>query len=97
MAVVKRVGVVSVGKVMGGIYALIGLIGGAIFSLVSLLGIATSGAQESLMAGLFGIGAIVVLPILYGIVGFIGGILFGAAYNLIGSTIGGIEVDIESD
>jgi len=50
-----------------------------------------------MVEGLFGIGAIVIVPIFYGAIGFIGGIISAAIYNLIGSTIGGIEVEIVSD
>ncbi|MGH9839465.1 MAG: hypothetical protein ACREEM_11850 [Blastocatellia bacterium] len=96
MAVVKRVGVLSVGKIMGILYALVGLILGALFSLLSLAGAAfgsTSG-QENVLAMLFGVGAVVILPLFYGAIGFIGGIIFASLYNLVASYTGGIEVEI---
>jgi hypothetical protein len=97
MAVVRRVGIFSVGKVMGVLYALMGLVIGGVFSLLSLLGAAARGLDGGIAAGLFGAGAIVVVPLFYGAIGFIAGIIFAALYNMIGSTVGGIEVEIVSD
>jgi hypothetical protein len=96
--IVKRVGVMSAGKVMGVLYAGLGLIGGAFFSLVSLLGasIPSDPGRPNPGAGLlvFGAAAIIVFPIIYGILGFIGGIISGAIYNLAASVVGGIELDV---
>lgn len=91
----RRVGVLSVGMVMGTLYALIGLVGGAFFTLVSLVGMAAQvpGGGDTVI---FGISAIIVLPILYGVMGFIGGIIVGALYNLVAGLIGGIEMHFES-
>jgi outer membrane lipoprotein SlyB len=42
-----------------------------------------------------GIAMIIFLPIIYGIVGFIGGVLGAAIYNMISNWIGGFEVEVE--
>ena len=97
MSVVKRVGIFSVGKVLGAVYALVGLIAGGVISLISLAGAAASGSREGIAGAFFGVGAIVIVPPLYGAVGFIGGIIVAAFYNLIASLIGGIEVEIVTD
>jgi hypothetical protein len=96
MSVVKRVGVFSVGKVVGVLYALVGLIAGGVISMISLLGAAASGSHEGLPGAIFGVGAIVIIPLLYGATGLIGGIIMAALYNLIASMIGGVEVEITS-
>lgn len=103
--IVKRIGVLSLGKVLGTIYGTLGLIFGLIFSLVSLLGIAFgavmdqaggSGALMGTMFGaLFGLGAVVVLPILYGAMGFVLGLLVAAVYNFAARAIGGLELEVE--
>jgi hypothetical protein len=97
MAVVRRVKALSVGKVMGVLYAMVGLIIGAPFSLITLVGSisSVSSGQNNPFAALFGVGAVVFLPLLYGIFGFIGGIIMAALYNLVASIIGGIEVELE--
>jgi hypothetical protein len=52
------------------------------------------GGGDPAIALFFGVGAIVVLPILYGVAGFVGGILGAAIYNVIASIVGGIEFEI---
>src|SRR5690606_38113561 len=72
--VIRRVDPVSCAKLMGVCYALMGLLIGAFFSLLfaglgSAMG-ATEGMEASGLVGvIFGAGAIVALPIMYGIMG----------------------------
>lgn len=96
MAVVKRVKALSVGKVTGVLYALLGLIAGALFSLASLAGsvLGSASGQDNPFAILFGVGSIVLFPVFYGIAGFIGGIITAALYNLAASFVGGVEVEL---
>jgi hypothetical protein len=98
MAVVKRVGVISCGKVLGILYALLGLIAGGLISLFSMagaaIGAAEGGVDQGLAGMLFGVGAVVILPLFYGVIGFIGGIIMSAIYNLVASFTGGIEIEI---
>ena|SRR6266699_393174 len=93
--VVKSVGVFSSGKVMGSLYALLALIIGALFSLLSLVGASVAGQRQGGLALLFGVGAVVILPIFYGIAGFIGGIIGAALYNVVASVVGGIEIEMD--
>jgi hypothetical protein len=97
---VRRIGVFSLGKIMGLLYALLGLFLGAIFALMALFGAAFGsaiGGQEGADAvfGLFfGVGAVIFVPIFYGLIGFIGGLLTAAIYNLIASATGGLELEL---
>ena len=43
---------------------------------------------------LFGVAAIVVLPVLYAVIAFVMGVVVGGLYNLIAGKIGGIEVTL---
>lgn len=43
---------------------------------------------------LFGAGAIVVLPIFYGVLGFVFAGIGAAIYNLVAGWVGGIEIDM---
>jgi predicted histidine transporter YuiF (NhaC family) len=58
--VVRRVGVLSLNKVLGVLYALLGLIVGALFAIVSLsgaaVGAANSPASDAFVGLLFGLG-----------------------------------------
>ncbi len=101
---IKRIGALSAGKVTGALYALIGLIFGVIFALFSLLGIVigslASASFDSSTAALFsGVGvaiaSVIFLLVLYGILGFISGLISAFLYNVVAGLIGGIEVDVE--
>ena len=95
--VLNRIGVLSTGKILGILYAGLGLLIGGLFSLFSLLGAAVGASQDAggaFFAMVFGIGAVVILPIFYGVLGLIGGILTAALYNLAASVVGGIELEL---
>ena len=92
--IVKTVGVLSVGKVFGCLYALLGLIIGGLFSLLSLAGFAAGGGDAGPAALLFGVGGIIIFPVFYGVVGFIAGIITAALYNVVASIVGGIEIEL---
>ena len=71
-----------------------GLIGGIIFALASLIGTASE-AGLGMFGFVFGIGAIIFLPIIYGVLGFISGLIFTPIINLVLRIIHGIDLDIE--
>lgn len=95
--VIERIAPLSLAKVMGAIYAVIGFVVGALFTLLALVGAAAGGSSDSemaWMAPLFGIAAIVVFPILYGVIAFVMGLVVSGLYNLIAGRVGGIEVTL---
>ena len=101
--VVRRIGVWSAARLYGGLSAVMGLIFGAIVAIVALAG-GMAGAADAggpglpsgLLGAMFGVGAIVVLPIFYGVLGIIMGALTAALYNVFAGLFGGIELDIQS-
>jgi serine/threonine protein kinase len=94
--VIKRFEPLSVGKVAGILYAAMGLIVGVIVSLAATMsGLAGRGALGVLTGGLVGIGAILVLPIFYGVLGFIVAVIAAWLYNLAAGFVGGIEIDVQ--
>ena len=88
MKVLKRVGVVSAAKVTGVLAAIFGLILGIGFALVGG-GLGSLGVVPVWLVNLIG------FPIIYGLVGVIGGALYAALYNLVAGLIGGIEIELE--
>jgi hypothetical protein len=96
--IVKRIGVLSLGRIMGIMYGGIGLFFGAIFAIVSLAGAAIgAGMSESgnaWVGAFFGVGAVVLMPVLYGVLGFVGGLLSALVYNLAARFVGGLELDV---
>jgi hypothetical protein len=95
--VIRRVGPLSVAKISGVLYALMGLFIGGIFSLISVAGVAFApqGSNAGFPGMLFGVGAIVALPIFYGLLGFVMSLIAAGLYNLIAGWVGGIELDIQ--
>ena len=93
---ITRVGPLSVAKVAGLLYVGIGLIAGVFVSLFSLAGAAMgagAGNDNALFGALFGVGAIILLPIFYGCLGFIGTLIMAALFNVATGVVGGVEVD----
>jgi hypothetical protein len=93
--VIKSVGAVSCAKVAGALYALIGLIAGAFMSLIGLAGVFASSDGGGAIGALFGVGAIVLLPIVYGVFGFVTTFIAAALYNVIAGRVGGIEINVQ--
>ena len=97
--IVKRVQPVPLGKMLGILYAVFGLLFGLVFSLIGLASSAfTSGSHPQAFPGwslFFGVGAVVFLPIMYGLLGFLGGLLTAALYNVLAKMIGGIVIEVE--
>ena len=89
--VLKSVDAFSLAKVMGTLYAVLGFLFGLLFALLSLVGagLADSGAG-GLVALMFGVGGVIILPIIYGIIGFIAGLVVSTLYNIIAGMVGGV-------
>jgi hypothetical protein len=98
MTAIKRFDPMSVGKVSGLTYLVFGLIVGALFALMSLvgsgLGAAATGSNQPFLGVLFGVGAVIFFPVLYGIIGFLGGILGAVVYNVVAGWTGGIQLEL---
>lgn len=95
--VITRVSPLSVAKLAGMLYAILGLIFGAIVSLIALGGGIAANADEpgaGIMGAILGAGAVIVLPILYGCLGFVMMALMAALYNLTARIVGGVQIDV---
>ena len=95
MKEIKRIDPVSIGKIYGLSLAFFGLIIGGIISLTTMVAGASGafGSGLGLMSGVFGGAAVIAVPLFYGVMGFLVGIVGGAIYNVIASMIGGIKVE----
>ena len=91
--IIKRVEPTSVAKVVGVVDAAFGLIIGVIVALLSMLGGSAMGG--GFLGPSVGIGAIVIFPILYGLVGFIGAFIGAVIYNWAAGRVGGVQLDVE--
>ncbi len=72
-----------------------GLIVGAVVTLVSFIGVST-GQTPGIQGLLFGVGSFVLLPILYGVMGFIMMAVMAALFKLVAGWTGGIEMNFET-
>ena len=91
--VIKSVNVLKLGIFQGAMMAAFGLIAGLfMFMFSSMVG---SMGNHSGLGLLGGIGALIFLPIMYGIFGFIAGVISAFLYNLIAGVVGGIEIETE--
>ncbi len=91
---IKKIGVLSLGKIVGVLYAIMGLILGAFMTLASLT-IGSMAFHPGMGGMFFGAGAIIILPIFYGILGLITGIITALVFNAATGIIGGLEIEVE--
>ena len=84
---------------VGALDAIIGLIIGGVIAIASLMGTTLAPTEVSgsgsFFGTMFGVGAIIFIPICYGIIGFISGLLIAALYNILAGIVGGVEVDLQ--
>ena len=94
--IVRKFGVWSVARMYGTLLAVVGLIVGLMFALASLIGagIAKNSDLPAGMAAVFGVGAVVLLPIFYGVLGILMGAVGATLYNLFAGMVGGVEIDV---
>ena len=100
--VIRRIGVASAAKTVGVIYACIGVIVGiGVAIMATLVGAAGTMGPESgeqlpaWIAPVFGVGAIVVAPIFYGVIGVVLGAFVSAVYNLVAGITGGLIIEVD--
>lgn len=99
---IKRMGVFSCAKITAVVMAALGIIIGVIYALFFMIvggAMLAGGGRDTGAAGVSGvvIGLImlVVIPIFYGVMGFIMGAIGGVAYNVAAPSMGGLEVELE--
>ncbi len=97
MALVRRVGPASAFKVGVVLYGMLGFIVGLLVFLAALAGTQFFRGPETQIpftGAAMGIAALIVCPILYGLIGGIVAAIGAALYNLAAGWVGGLEVDI---
>jgi len=82
----KNISPLRAGIVLGTLYGFLGLIVVPIFILMTLFG---PGAHPG-----FAVAFLLLLPVLYAVMGFIGGIISAFLYNLIAGWTGGLEFEV---
>lgn len=90
----KRVAPLSAGKVLALVYGALGLLFIPFFLLMSVMTANLPTAQRGIFA-VVGTGFAILFPLFYAAMGFIGGVICAAIYNLVAGMVGGIEVEVE--
>jgi hypothetical protein len=100
---IKRVGVLSLAKIFCVIFLVIGLIVGVIYGLfimifgaaiMSQMGGDASGAAA--VGGVIGgLAAMVIMPLFYGVLGFVIGAIYALVFNAASGFLGGLELQVE--
>src|SRR5215203_5332273 len=100
---VKRVGVFSYAKITAVTMAAFGVILGVIYGLIFMVvggAMMAGGGRNSGTAGasslVIGLIMMVAIPVFYGVIGFIAGLIGGAIYNVASGFVGGIELELEN-
>lgn len=104
--IVKRIGAWSLAKISGLVYGGMGLIFAAIVGLLSLLGTVmvydvgvdqSWGAVGALFDKLPTVGAVLLMPLFYGLMGLVFGAITALIYNLMARLVGGLRLELESE
>lgn len=97
---IKRIRIFSAAKVLGFIYAIIGLIFGEITALLSSqFQLNMPHLSDEIMGvplhSALGLASLIVIPIVYGLLGVVSGALLAMIYNLTAGWFGGIEIEYQ--
>jgi hypothetical protein len=99
--VITRVGVASAVKIFAALYAGLGVVAGLMFAAFATVGMGIADQTPSgdgppaWLLPIFGVGAIVFFPILYGVLGAVFGAVTSALYNLFARLVGGLEIETQ--
>jgi len=94
MTVLKRISPSSAFKVGLVAYGIVGLVLGVICSLIAAAGVTFAPHARMPLLGRVGVFAVILCPIIYGIIGGVGAVIAAAIYDLAADWVGGLEVDI---
>lgn len=94
MATIKKINPKSASIMCLMINGAVGLLGGIIVSALVWSGVAPSAQEDPLF--IFGGWSVLLLPLSYGFIGYIAGLIFSLLFNLVASKTGGLIVEIES-
>ena len=90
----KRIGVLFLAKLQAMIMAVVGLLAGIIYSVGGFIYELSSSSLNWGTALAFG--ALIGMPLLFALFGFVAGATGAVIYNLIAKLINGIEVDLDA-
>ena len=100
---IKRVGVFSCAKMYAITLAAVGLVFGILYGLIFMIlggAMMAGGGRDAGMAGgstlVIGLVMMIAIPVFYGVIGFVGGIIGALVYNVAAGVVGGLELELEN-
>ncbi len=92
-----KIGVLSFAKIYTVIMAILGFFLGLFFALINIFlsSLNDLNSPELAIYTTFGLWGIIFFPIIYGIIGFIAGLVSALIYNLSAKFVGGIELEFD--
>jgi hypothetical protein len=96
LVIVRHIDPLSLAKILGLLYAILGFVFGAFLSLAALAG-AFGRGSDGILGVLMGLGAVLFLPLIYGALGLFGGLITALLYNLLSRVGGGVKLELVPD
>ena len=93
---IQKVGVGQLAKMLGILYFLMGFVFVALFAVFSRAWPGPGGAGMPGFGFATGFGAVIIMPLLYGVFGVVSGALSALLYNFVAGFLGGVEIDLEA-
>jgi hypothetical protein len=96
--VIRHIGVWSAARMYAAISGAAGLFFGLALAALSVVGAglaAPSDDAPAWLAPVFGMGAVVALPLFYAVMGLVVGAIGAVIYNLFAAIVGGLEIDLQ--
>jgi hypothetical protein len=90
----KRVSVLQAGKITGILYACLAVVF-IPFVMIAIMAQRMNPNHASGPFAFIGLGFAIFMPVIYGVMGFILGVISAAIYNLVASWVGGLEFEVE--
>ena len=93
--IIRRIGIRSLANIVAAVYVVFGFFAGAILTLVALSGSDPSGSSDAMAKAFLSPLAILVMPLLYVVLGYLGGAVVGWVFNQAAAAWGGLEIEVE--
>jgi len=92
---ITRISVLKLGITFAALYGILSLIMVPFFLIVTLFDSGHSADNPHAHPAAFGAVFVLFLPVIYAVLGFIGGVLMAAVYNLVAKITGGVEITLQ--
>jgi hypothetical protein len=100
--IIRRIRPASVARITGTLYAALGLFIGLVIAAAGLTSSLVTAVDTFRIFGAKGyfpsvlsLTAVVIMPLLYGVLGFVAGYVAAALYNGVAPRVGGIEIEVD--